>query len=122
MAPAPDAGGPGAANRSTGAVTTSPTRITIPGPSEGTRLLTRILTVTAELPAAEAEGPSRKPGAARLANATAAWAPAPGGGCAVLATSAPCRAAAIAVSLARYHAQAWTMTKIAVRKTGVMTA
>jgi hypothetical protein len=98
--------GPAAANRSTGAVTTSLTAITIPGTSDGTRPLTRILTVAAELPAAEAEAASRKPGAARLANATAAWAPRPGGGCAVLATSVPCRAAAIAVSLARYQAQA----------------
>jgi hypothetical protein len=108
-------------NRSTGAVTTSLTLITTPGTSVGTRPVTVILTVTAELPAAEADGPSRKPGAAFLAKVTAAAAPLPGGGCAVLATSAPWRAAAIAVSRARYHTQAWTMTMMPARKTGTST-
>src|SRR5260221_1074137 len=114
-------GGPAAVNRSTGAVTTSLTVITIPGTRDGTRPLTRIVTVAAELPAAEAVGPSRKPGAACLAKTTAAWTPRPGGGLAVLATSAPWRAAAIAVSRARYHMQAWTITRMAARKTGIIT-
>src|SRR5258705_11682271 len=111
---------PAAVNRSTGAVTTSLTVVPLPGPRDGPRPLTRIVTVTAELPAAEAVGPSRKPGAACLAKTTAAWTPRPGGGLAVLATSAPWRAAAIAVSRARYHMQAWTMTRKAARKAGMI--
>ena len=107
-------------NRSTGAVTTSLTVSAMPGISDGTRPVTLILTVAAELPAAEADGASRKPGAACLAKTTAAWAPPPGGGCAVLATSAPWRAAPIAVSRARYHTHAWTITMIPARKTGMM--
>ncbi len=78
-----------------------------------------ILTVCAELPAVEADGTSRNPGAAWLAKATAAAAPRPGGGWAVRATSAPWRAAAIAVSRARYQTHAWTMTMTPARNTGM---
>src|SRR5260221_12827267 len=109
---------PAAVNRSTGAVTTSLTVITIPGTRDGTRPLTRIVTVAAELPAAEAVGPSRKPGAACLAKTTAAWTPRPGGGLAILPTSAAWRAAAIALSRARYHLPAWTITGMAARTHG----
>ena len=80
MTSGPDGYCPAAVNRSTGAVTTSLTVSTIPGTSEGTLPVTLILTVAAELPAADAAGESRKPGAACLANTTAAWAPLPGGG------------------------------------------
>jgi len=106
-------------NRSTGAVTTSLTLITIPGTSEGTRPVTLIMTVDAELPAADAAGASRKPGAADRAKATATCAPRPGGCCAVLAASAPCLAAANAVSLAMYQTAAWTITMRLSRKTGM---
>ena len=112
---------PAVVNRSTGAVTTSLTLMTMPGTRDGTRPVTVILTVCAELPAAEADGPSRNPGAALVAKATAAAAPRPGGDWAVRATSAPCRAAAIAVSRARNQTHAWTMTMMPARNTGMMT-
>lgn len=111
-------GSPSATNRSTGAVTTSVILMTFHGTSEGARPETEILTVVAVLPRAVADTWVRKPGAADLAKATAAAAPGPGGCLDVLATSAPCWAAANAVSRARYHTDACTTVMIPSKKTG----
>src|SRR5262249_13869465 len=99
-------GSPSATNLSTGAVTTSVILITAHGTSEGARPDTVILTVVAVLPREFADTRVRYPGAADRAKATAASAPGPGGNFAVLATSAPCLAAASAASLAMYHTDA----------------
>src|SRR5580658_6346672 len=109
---------PRATNFSTGAVTTSLTWIVHPGTNEVICPVTVILTVLAELPAVLADTSFIQPSADDWANWTAAAAPSPGGGCAVLATSAPCRAAASTVSLARYQIDAWTIVMIPIRKTG----
>jgi hypothetical protein len=79
-----------------------------------------IRTIDGVLPAAEAAGPSRNPGAADRAKLSAVRGPAPGGALNVLAAFAPARAAASALRLARYQTAAWTTTISPARKTGTM--
>ncbi|MHB1873382.1 MAG: hypothetical protein ACYCPF_00805 [Streptosporangiaceae bacterium] len=94
--------------------------ITSPGTRAGARPVTVIRTLDGVLPAADAAGRSRNPGAAARAKLSAARGPAPGGALYVLAAFAPARAAARAVRLARYQAAAWTITISPARKTGTM--
>jgi hypothetical protein len=102
-------------------VTTSRTWIVRSGTSEGIRALTVTLTVLlAFVTLALALTSLRKVEVDEVANEIAAWAPLPGGGCEVRATSAPCLAAASTESLARNQIEAWTMVMIPIRKTGTM--
>jgi len=92
----------------------------MPGTNEGIRALTAILTVPAVVPLVLAVTLLMSPDVAEVANEIAACAPLPGGGVEVRATSAPCRAAASTVSLARYQIEACTTVMIPIRKTGTM--